>query len=205
MNNATTEWEIGLAAWIIQDGNYDNFETGQTAEFALEFYSPNYKKSESHSKSCNRLGGAEYSIVGEVIYLRTDMWVLDFGLCAFQDSEPPEGIRVGDFIAAEISLGVDPYFYFETLYALPGIPPLIYSWKINAIDQQTAPFIESREPSGQKVLIRDGKVLIRDEKKLGYKPITKTDAWNDDGGHAEYVLTCAPLPNPPKFKSTTVR
>lgn len=193
MNNAATEWEIGLAVWIIKDGNYDNFETGQTAEFALEFNSPDYRKSGSCTRSCKSLGAAKYSIVGEVIYLRTDMWVLDFGLCAFQDSVPPDGIRVGDFIAAEIYLGIDPFFYFETLYGLPGIPPLIYTWKISAIDLQTAPLVEARDASGQKV-------LIRDEKKLGYRPIAKTDAWNDDEGNAEYVLTCALLSNPPKFK-----
>ena len=30
-------WSIGLAAWIIQDGNYADFTVGDRAEFALEF------------------------------------------------------------------------------------------------------------------------------------------------------------------------
>jgi hypothetical protein len=196
MNNAQQRWEIGLSSWIIQDGNYGNFETGQMAEFALEFYSPNYQKSALHTKSCKHLGAAKYSIIGEVIYLTDEVWVLDFGVCAFQESKPPEGISVGNFVSAEIYLGIDPFFYFERLYTLPKIPALIFSWNIISIGQQTAPFIETREPSGQKV-------LIRDEKKLGYRLITETDAWKDDGGNAEYVLTCVLLSVPPKFESVT--
>ena len=104
------------------------------------------------------------------------------------------GEQGGDFV--EVYLGIDPFFYFERLYTLPEIPPLIYSWRINSIGQQTAPFIETREPSGQKV-------MIRDEKKLGYKAIGKTDAWKDDGGNAEYVLNCTRLDVTPKFESAT--
>jgi len=124
------------------------------------------------------------------------VWVLDFGICAFQESKPPEGISVGNFVAVEIYLGIDPFLYFERLYKLPKMPALIYSWEINSVAQQTAPFIETRGPSGQKI-------LIRDEKKLGYRGICKTDAWKDDGGRAEYVLTCARLDVQPKFESAT--
>jgi hypothetical protein len=190
------EWEIGLSSWIIQDGNYGNFQTGQHAEFALEFHSKAYRKSDVRSKSSKGLGSAKYEIIGEIVYLKPEVWVLDFGICAFQESKPPEGISVGSFVAAEIYLSIDPFFYFERLYTLPKMPALIYSWKINSIGQQTAPFIETRKPSGQKV-------LIRDENKLGYKVIAKTDAWKDDGGNAEYVLTCTRLDMQPKFESAT--
>ena len=90
-------------------------------------------------------------------------------------------MSVGKFVTAEIYLGIDPFFYFERLYTLSGMPPLVYSWRINSIAQQTVPFIEIREPPGQTF-------LVRDERKLGYKAIQKTDAWNDDDGHGEYVL-----------------
>lgn len=65
MNTLQTEWEIGLSAWIIQDGNYDDFAAGQMAEFALEFYSPKYQKSKSRVKSCKQLGAAKYSVIGD--------------------------------------------------------------------------------------------------------------------------------------------
>jgi hypothetical protein len=196
MNADQYKWEIGLSSWIIQDGNYPDFTTGQHAEFALEFYSQTYQKSDMRSKSSKNLGAAKYEIIGEVVYLTPELWVLDFGICAFQESKPAEGISVGSFVAAEIYLSIDPFFYFERLYTLPKMPALIYSWKINSVGQQTAPFVETREPSGQKV-------LIRDENKLGYRAIAKTDAWKDDGGNAEYVLTCTRLDVQPKFESAT--
>ena len=195
--NPTQEtWEIGLSSWIIQDGNYPDFTVGQLAEFALEFYPTRVHLRESTAKLAKRLGAAKYEINGEIVYLTPDVWVLDFGVCAFQESTPPKGLSVGKFVTAEIYLGIDPFFYFERLYTLPRIPALVYSWKIDSIQQQTAPFLETREPSGQKV-------LVRDKKKLGYKTVEKTDARKDDDGHGEYVLSCTRLDVPPQFKSAT--
>jgi hypothetical protein len=196
MNIERDEWEIGLSSWIIQDGNYGDFKVGERVEFALEFYPHSIRSSEARLKSAKRLGAAKYEINGEVIYLKDEVWLLDFGICAFQKSAPPRELSVGQFVAGEISLGIDPFFYFERLYTLSGMPPLVYSWKINSIGQQTAPFIETREPSGQKV-------LVRDENKLGYKSIEATDAWNDDGGNGEYVFKCVRFDVPPKFNSAT--
>src|SRR5256885_14133137 len=95
--NTTTqrEWEIGLSSWIIQDGNYPDFTVGQHAEFALEFYSQTYRKSDLQAKSAKGLGAAKYDIIGELIYLTSEVWVLDFGICAFQESKPPKGLSVG--------------------------------------------------------------------------------------------------------------
>jgi hypothetical protein len=195
MSNVQREWEIGLGSWIIQDGNYDNFQVEQNAEFALEFFSKIIRKGEAKQKFAKRLGGAKYSIYGEVIYLTQEVWVLDFGICAFQESKPPEDLTVGSTVAAEIYLGIDPFFYFEYLYTLKNMPPLIYSWRIDSIGQQTAPFIEPLGATGQKA-------LVRDKEKLGFKPIKATDAWKDDGGNAEYLLLCTQLDLPPKFKIT---
>jgi len=103
----------------------------------------------------------------------------------------PQGLSRGDFVKGGISLGVDPFFYFEMLHALPGMPPLIYSWRINSIRIQTAPFIKK------------GNIFSRDEDKLGYKAIERTNAWKDDNGSGEYLLTCARLDIPPKFRSAT--
>jgi hypothetical protein len=33
--DGTHEWLIGLDSWVIQDGNYPDFVTGQRADFAL--------------------------------------------------------------------------------------------------------------------------------------------------------------------------
>lgn len=196
MHMERDEWEIGLPSWIIQDGNYGDFKVGEQVEFALEFYPHSIRSNKAMSRSAKRLGPAKYEINGDVIYLKDEVWLLDFGICAFQESTPPDELRVGQFVTREIYLGIDPFFYFERLYTLPGMPPLVCSWKINSIGQQTAQFIETHEPSGHKV-------LVRDEKKLGYKTIEATDAWNDDGGNGEYVLKCVRFDVPPKFGSAT--
>ena len=86
----------------------------------------------------------------------------------------------------QISIGIDPFFYFEQLAHQPGAPALVYDWKIERIEVQTAPLIE----------VKPG-VLERDATKLDWKDILKTNAWNDDG---EYLLYCTRLggPRPPK-------
>jgi hypothetical protein len=30
-------FKVGVSSWIIQDGNYDDFEAGKSCKFALEF------------------------------------------------------------------------------------------------------------------------------------------------------------------------
>jgi len=44
-----------------------------------------------------------------------------------------------------LRLGVDPFFYFEQLCRIPSIPPLIYDWQVNAIEQDTTPYIFSND------------------------------------------------------------
>ena len=36
--NQPSTWNIGLSAWIVQDGNYPDFGVGETVKFAVEFY-----------------------------------------------------------------------------------------------------------------------------------------------------------------------
>jgi hypothetical protein len=48
-------------------------------------------------------------------------------------------------ILSEVTLrfGVDPFFYFEQYCKIPSIPPLIYEWQVNSIEQDTTPYILS--------------------------------------------------------------
>jgi hypothetical protein len=70
--------------------------------------------------------------------------------------------------------------------------PLVYSWRIDSIFRQTAPYVE----------VAPGR-WARDPERLGYGEILQTNAWDDDGGHAEYLLSCELLPVPPKNTSAT--
>jgi hypothetical protein len=122
-----------------------------------------------------------------VIYLADDSWVIDIGILIFRDEEPPVDVRVGHSVRGEVSIGVDPYFYFERLATRRDAPALIYDWTIEKIEMQTAPLIQIAP-----------KYFARDERLLGWREIDRTDAWNDDGGTAWYRLHCDRVDGPPK-------
>ncbi|HMD48685.1 MAG TPA: hypothetical protein VKG79_06295 [Bryobacteraceae bacterium] len=124
-----------------------------------------------------------------------EITILDIGILVYRHtlSQPP--LPQGPRIAVQMRLGVDPFSYFESLSKTGDVLPLVYSWKILSIWRQTAPFIET--------VVEGRKLRIRDPQQLGYEEIPKTDAWNDDGGHAQYLLRCELLPIPPKCTSAT--
>jgi hypothetical protein len=72
-----------------------------------------------------------------------------------------------------------------------GMPPLIYSWHINKIGMETAPFVETVDARGTPM-------MVRDEAKSAFQEIEQTDAWKDDSGHGEYVFECTLMDVPPK-------
>jgi hypothetical protein len=196
--NSPTHWDIGLAAWTIQDGQYPDFEVGQTVEFALEFSLPAgaVARATGAKVSLNNLADCLYDAAAEVVVQTDQVTVLDIGILVYEHTSflyqsLPQGSRV----AVQLRLGVDPFHHFWCLSKTGDALPLVYSWKILSILRQTAPFIDT---------LADGqKIRIRDPQRLGYEEILKTDAWNDDGGHAEYTLRCNLLPIPPKRESAT--
>jgi len=52
---------------------------------------------------------------------------------AFQQAEPPGHVAVGAMVEGSIYLGIDPFFYFEELHGLVGMPPLSYRWMVREI------------------------------------------------------------------------
>lgn len=136
-------WNIAVSSWIIHDGNYRDFQCGQVAEFALEFHPHKIGIVSPSKKNARHIRDSEYEIIGEVVYVADGVWVIDFGILAFhQDSPPqdsrPKEIKIGSFIAGEIYLGIDPFFYFESLFKMIGMPPLIYTWQVNRVERQIA-------------------------------------------------------------------
>ena len=170
--------QIGLAAWIIQDGNYDDFAVNQEAKFALEFCPHSLSPAQPGTPRLDSIGPARYSIHGHVDFVDSKAWVVDFGLRAFHEAACPPGILPQSWVQGEVYLGIDPFFYFERLYDLPGMPELSYKWVIKHIKLETTPWITT------------GRFSARDESKTSFKDIQKTDAWHDDGGRAHYTLEC---------------
>ena len=98
------------------------------------------------------------------MHVADDWWVLNVGILVFREERPPTNARRGRWLRGKIYIGIDPFFYFERLARQPGAPALIYDWKIEKIEVQTAPLIEVKP-----------RVMARDPAKLGWREIVETD------------------------------
>ncbi len=177
--------QVGLSSWIIQDGNYGEFEVGGEYRFALEFYAPDLVLDSSPVEACALapLGNARYKGVGSVIFGSDKAWVIDVGVPAYRDERLPAGAQVGSRVTGDMYIGIDPFFYFESLSALPGMPNLYRQWLIKRILLETTPWLETVDEAGRTL-------RTRDESKVEYVEVDATDAWNHDDGHGHYLLEC---------------
>lgn len=188
---------VGVSSWIVQDGNYGDFAVGQQARFALEFYPPNgLRRAAEGPMSAEHLGASRYRIHGRVGFVGPGVWAIDTGLfVAFEERQPPDHAKVGGWVEGEVYLGIDPFFYFEYLHRIDGIPPLTYTWQVRAIMRETTPWVEAKDPQGRLYRTRDGA-------RESFVPVSETRAWDDDGGHGHYVLGCELLLGPQRPSAT---
>jgi hypothetical protein len=173
---------VTVDSWIIQDGNYGDFAVGDQAKFALEFAGNTLRPSESRRTLAHHLGYGVYEVCAQVLFVDAQVWVIDFGICAYWETTPPDFAVPGAWVEGELSVGIDPFFYMEYLHKLPGIPSLGYSWRVASIKRKDTPWLVEINAQG-------GKTLYRDESNEVWTDIAKTDAWNDDEGRSSYVLT----------------
>lgn len=186
-----SDWRIGLSSWIIQDGNYGDFECGLRAEFAVEFYPHEWRPSKARVRRATWLQQSLYRVNAEVTFASPECVVIDCGVISAYRQGTSGGVVPGAWVEAEVYLGIDPFFYFEDLAHLDGVPPLIHTWRVTGIALETTPFLESRDDHGRRVRTRDAS-------RVGHRPVRRTNAWTDDGGSAEYVLSCALLEDTPR-------
>ena len=176
---------IGLDSWIIQDGNHEDFTSGGSYRFALEFYPHDIKPStsadDSVALSLHHTIGATHEARGKVVRAAPSSWVVDFGVPAFQNSEPPGWAQPGVLVAGRVYVGIDPFFYLEELKDEPGMPNLLRDWLVRRIFLETTPWKESTDAGGRKV-------VTRADVPRSFVEVRRTDAWKDDGGHAHYVF-----------------
>jgi hypothetical protein len=169
-------WVFDLAAWIIQDGNYADFQRGQVAEFAVEFEFEAFQTVEAATPSARLLRDGDYAISGEVVFTDGDVWVIDCGILIYNELRPSR-VRDRHGVTGTALLGIDPFPYFERLNRLPRMPALVYTWEIVRIRRLTAPSVAV--------------------------DVDATDAWRDDDGTADYLLDCVRLDVPAKHDSST--
>jgi hypothetical protein len=188
-----SDWSFSIAAWVIQDGNYPDFKSGQRAEFAVEFYAPErLTRGPGGARSAAGEGNGWYELSGTVVAVTESAWFVDCGIVVY-DERPPKRIRVGDGVAGRVLLSVDHYMYFESLAKQREAPSLIYTWDLVRIRRETAPYVPDKS----------GRLYVRDEAKRGLVEVAGTDAWEDDDGHAEYVFDCRLRDLPPKRSRAT--
>ena len=172
-------FSVAVHSWIIQDGNYGDFAVGDEAEFALEFSENTLRPSASKETLARHLGHGVYEVCAQVLFADAKAWVIDFGLCAFREATPPEFAVPGTWVEGKLLVGIDPYFYMEYLYKLPGMPYLFYNWHVASIMRNDTPWLVEVNANG-------GKTFSRDEAKETWNNVARTEAWNHD---TSYVLT----------------
>jgi hypothetical protein len=182
---------IGVSSWIIQDGNYPDFRIGDAINIALEFHPYRICESRNSLASITRLSSCHYRVNGKSIFVSNNVFVLDFGLLAYDQASPPKWMKSNCYIDAEIYLGIDPFFYFEELHAILGMPELRYNFRVRGIELETTPWMSTVDSHGHRM-------NVRDDSQASFCPVSETDAWSDDNGNAHYVLELERIDNGPE-------
>lgn len=174
--------EVGLSSWIIADGNYENFSVGDVRSFALEYYSEAELRPATASPSHRHLGDARHAVTGRRVHLVPTWCAIDIGVLAYRQLHsfppPPPSFR------GQVYLGVDPFFYFESLAREADAPALIYDWRIYRIEVETAPRF-----------LKDGLMIYDPDKRK------RADVQDTKGGE-DFILHCERLPAPPQRRLT---
>lgn len=181
-------WYISVAGWIIQDGNYEDFATGDRRRFAIEFYGPSLKSSRgtAHTK---HISLDRYAVTASVLVRAERAWVIDLGIAAFSERLAHDLPTFVECVSGEVSLSIDPYFYMDYLHKEANLPPLVYSWRVVEIWRDLTPWIDGAYEGRP--------ARIRDPKRAEWQRVERTNAWDDDEGHPLYVLACELLDEPP--------
>jgi hypothetical protein len=183
-------WLVGLDSWIVQDGNYPDFVTGQRTEFALEFASRGGLRllDKEQEVSVRWIEGSHYEVTAQIVHDKPNAQVLDFGILAYHFigiEDPRHQPRIGAWVTGEINLSVDPFFYFDQLALEEGCPALIYTWTVQEILQK----VGEESPH-----IRADHVHV--DKPGDFVRIEKTDVWADVSTLPSYLLRCRTEPVP---------
>ena len=172
-------WAIGVEAWIIQDDNYEDLAVGDSRRFAVEAFAEDLSPVQGGARAAVRIEERRsvYEIVGRVVYHRDEAWILDVGILVYGDRDRlPDEAEIGDLVTGRAYLGISGPGVYPDSFAIPR--EAIYDWTIEAIERETTPWL------------KEERSYRRDTNNISFATVARTDAWDDDEGHANYVLHC---------------
>jgi hypothetical protein len=138
------EWSLHYFSWLIGDGE-PNRKVGEVFDwFALEFWSEQpLKATAPGAPSALASGDFQYRITAEVVFVfETKAAVIDFGLLAIGNlANFQKGVRVGDFVNGEISIGLP--------LCIEPIPDAVsdrmsHRWEVSRISADLTPYQNGR-------------------------------------------------------------
>lgn len=186
-------FNISLDEWVLLDENYADFLKNEVREFALNVRLKRVKKSDTNVKTIKCTQSSDYLGTGEVVFKDDNILVIDFGILAYSDDPYIEGIEIGDYLSGVFELRVDSYDYFESLFKLEGILPLIYTWKVNNIIYETSSIFNISTDKNRIRTLCPGTLYSTQE-------IDSTSIESIELVQPHFVLCCSLLPPNPKFE-----
>jgi hypothetical protein len=117
------EWNVGISAWIGQDGKQGDFQRHQKAKFAVEFYPHDFRPIAAAEKIAECVEDSRYRVHAQVASVLKGAWVVDLGVQAFQQSKPPKGFRQGRLDSGGHLLGDRSVLLFRRACSCPRDPP----------------------------------------------------------------------------------
>jgi hypothetical protein len=173
-------WTVGIQAWVIQDGNYDEFLVGRRYEFEVEALPLLVEESAiAEVPRVRHVEDGRHEFSGAVLkFLGHGAWVIDFGVYCYGKGPLPEGLQIGDTLAGEVSFFLASPSVYEEAFGTQA-PFRTYSWRVDEIHLDTTPWVD------------EGGVLRRPT-NAGYVGVQATNALADDPT-AFYLLDCTLL------------
>jgi hypothetical protein len=174
-------WTLGIQAWVIQDGNYGEFVVGRRYDFEVEGLPVTVEQSEvAKVPQIRHVEDGRHEFSGAVLrFLGHGAWVIDFGVHCYGKAPLPEGLRIGDALAGEVSFFLSSPAVYDQAFETKA-PFRTYSWRVEGIRLETTPWVE------------EGGVRRRDLTEPGYVAVQATNALADDPT-AFYLLDCTLL------------
>jgi len=186
-------FNISLDHWVLLDENYADFLKNEIREFALNVRLKRVKKSDTNLRTIKCTQSSDYLGNGLVVFKDDNILVIDFGILAYSDDRYIAGIEIGDYLSGVFELRVDSYDYFEVLFKIEGILPLIYTWKVKKIFYETSPMFNISPDKNMIETLAPGTIYSSQE-------IDSTSVSCIEPVQPHFILCCTLLPPSPKFK-----